>query len=127
MTDITASLDFWCRVLGFEVAYARPAAGFAYLERGPIQVMLCQLNGRWEVADMARPLGRGINLQMTVPTLAPLLTALQAAGWPLYEAPTEAWYTTGDRQGGQREFLVQDPDGYLLRFAEKLGTRPIPG
>ncbi|CAA9210552.1 MAG: hypothetical protein AVDCRST_MAG08-90 [uncultured Acetobacteraceae bacterium] len=61
---------------------------------------------------------------MTVERLAPILAALEETGWPLYEQPSEAWYRTGDCEGGQREFLVQDPDGYLLRFAEDLGTRP---
>ncbi|HAT7741725.1 TPA: VOC family protein, partial [Vibrio vulnificus] len=25
---------------------------------------------------------------------------------------------------GQKEFLVQDPDGYLLRFSQYLGEKP---
>ena len=41
----------------------------------------------------------------------------------LFEAPREAWYRTGPVEGGQREFLVQDPDGYLVRLAEDLGHR----
>jgi hypothetical protein len=72
---------------------------------------------------MQRPFGRGINLQMAVDRIAPILAALDGAGWPLHEQPNEAWYRIGGYEGGQREFLVQDPDGYLLRFAEDLGTR----
>jgi hypothetical protein len=45
-------------------------------------------------------------------------------GWDLYEQPNDAWYRIGELEVGRREFLVQDPDGYLLRFAEDLGTRP---
>jgi catechol 2,3-dioxygenase-like lactoylglutathione lyase family enzyme len=123
VTDLQDSLRFWCGLLGFAVAYDRAAARFAFLTRGALQVMLCERNGRWEVAETRRPFGRGINLQMTVDSLAPILAELEAAGWPLHEPPKEAWYRTGDREGGQREFLVQDPDGYLLRFAENLGTR----
>jgi catechol 2,3-dioxygenase-like lactoylglutathione lyase family enzyme len=126
VSDIAASLRFWCGLLGFRVAYDRPAARFAYLQRGALQVMLCERNGRWEFGEMQRPFGRGINFQMTVGSLAPLLVALEAAGWPLLEPPTDAWYRVGDHEGGQREFLVQDPDGYLLRFAEDLGRRPAP-
>ena len=126
VTNLEESLHFWCALLGFEIAYDRPAARFAFLNRGAVQVMLCERNGRWEPAEMQRPFGRGINLQITVERIAPMLAALAAAGWALYEGPTEAWYRTGDdREGGQREFLVQDPDGYLLRFAEDLGTRPV--
>jgi catechol 2,3-dioxygenase-like lactoylglutathione lyase family enzyme len=123
VSNLQESLSFWCRLLGFVVADARPAARFAFLVRGPLQVMLCERNGRWESGEMHHPFRRGLNLQMTVESLAPILLALRAADWPLYEQPNEAWYRTGDREGGQREFLVQDPDGYLLRFAENLGTR----
>jgi catechol 2,3-dioxygenase-like lactoylglutathione lyase family enzyme len=126
VTNLEESVHFWCALLGFEIAYDRPAARFVFLHRGAVQVMLCERNGRWEPAEMQRPFGRGINLQITVERIAPMLAALEAAGWALYEGPTEAWYRTGDdREGGQREFLVQDPDGYLLRFAEDLGTRPV--
>jgi catechol 2,3-dioxygenase-like lactoylglutathione lyase family enzyme len=124
VSDLRESLSFWCSLLGFEVAYDRPAARFAYLVRGPLQVMMRERNGRWEPGEMLRPFGRGINFQMMVEHVAPILSALEAAGWPLYEQPSDAWYRTGDVEGGQREFLVQDPDGYLLRFAEDLGTRP---
>jgi len=124
VSDIQKSMSFWCGLLGFNVAYDRPAARFAYLVRGRLQVMLCERNGRWETAEMHRPFGRGINLQMTVESIAPILAALEVAGWALHEEPNEAWYRIGDHEGGQREFLVQDPDGYLLRFAEDLGTRP---
>jgi catechol 2,3-dioxygenase-like lactoylglutathione lyase family enzyme len=125
VSNLEESLSFWCGLLGFEIAYDRPAARFAYLVRGQLQVMLCERNGRWEPEEMQRPYGRGINLQMTVGQLAPILDALKAANWPLYEEPKEAWYRTGDTEGGQREFLVQDPDGYLLRFAEVLGRRLV--
>ena len=122
--DVRKSLSFWCYLLGFAIAYDRPDARFAYLVRGPLQVMLCEHNGRWEVGEMQRPLGRGINLQMAVDRIDPILNALAAAAWPLYEPPSESWYRVGDDERGQREFLVQDPDGYLMRFAEHLGTRP---
>lgn len=123
VSDLSASLRFWIDLLGFEIAYDRPAARFAYLQRGPLQIMLCQRNGAWETGDMQPPLGQGVNFQMTVPGLAPILDALISAGWPLYESPSEGWYRVGDIEDGQREFLVQDPDGYLLRFAESLGAR----
>jgi catechol 2,3-dioxygenase-like lactoylglutathione lyase family enzyme len=124
VTDIAASLAFWCDLLGFEIAYDRPEARFAYLVRGSVQVMLCERNGNWEVAEMSRPFGRGINLQMKVDRVAPILDALERAGWPLFRPLAEAWYRTGPVEGGQMELLVQDPDGYLLRFTEDLGTRP---
>jgi len=123
VTDIRASLTFWCDLLGFTIAFDRPLARFAYLQRERLQVMLCERNGRWEPAEMQRPFGRGINIQMEVPAIAPILAALHAAGWPIYEGPTEAWYRAGPQETGRREFLVQDPDGYMLLLAEDLGLR----
>lgn len=46
-------------------------------------------------------------------------------GYPLYREMEEAWRDTGDAITGSREFLVQDPDGYLLRFSEYLGEREL--
>lgn len=126
--DLTASLRFWCETLGFAIAYARPESGFAYLEHDGAQVMLNTANGTWDTAPLERPLGRGINLQVTVATVAPILARLSAAGWPLFRPLQEAWYRVGTREVGVRQFLVQDPDGYLLRFAENLGMRDLsPG
>lgn len=124
VSDIVQSLKFWCDLLGFGVAYDRPAARFAYLARGPVQIMLCERNGSWEVGELVRPFGRGVNFQIAVDALHPLLDALEQAGWPLFRPPVDEWYRAGDVESGQREFLVQDPDGYLLRFAQDLGIRP---
>jgi catechol 2,3-dioxygenase-like lactoylglutathione lyase family enzyme len=123
VTNLEKSLLFWCQQLGFKVAYDRPDARFSYLIRGPLQVMLCERNGRWELGEMQSPFGQGINFQMTVADIDPILSALETVNWPIYEAPTEAWYRVGEYEYGQREFLVQDPDGYLLRFAENVGKR----
>lgn len=121
--DLDATLRFWCNLLGFSVAYDRPAARFAFLVRGGAQVMVCQHNGRWLTGPLERPLGRGVNFQIKVDHLAPILSALNAVSWPLFEEPSEAWYRVGEIERGQRECLVQDPDGYLVRLAESLGQR----
>ncbi|NEU11771.1 VOC family protein [Methylobacterium sp. BTF04] len=119
--DPVASLRFWCDALGFEVAYARPEDGFAYLEREGAQVMLNRVNGNWKTGSLERPLGRGINLQFHVGTVAPILARLKCWPWPLFRPLHDAWYRVGIERIGFRQFLVQDPDGYLLRFSERLG------
>ena len=126
VTDVAASLDFWCGSLGFEIAYRRTEERFAYLERPEgAQIMVCQRNGRFETGPMQAPLGQGIMLQVYVDDLCPILTALTARAWPLYLEPREVWRRTGDREGGQREFFVQDPDGYLIMVAQNLGDRSV--
>ncbi|WP_175199400.1 hypothetical protein [Achromobacter insolitus] len=49
--------------------------------------------------------------------------ARASAKWPLFRNPAEQWYRGNDVEIGVREFLVQDPDGYLLRFSAKIGER----
>jgi len=116
--DMTASLHFWCDVLGFEIAYQRPEHNSVYLERSGAQVMLELRHGSWETGALQRPLGRGINFMMYVESLDPMLDALAAASWPLFRSSEEARYRMGEQEIAQHEFLVQDPDGYLLRFAQ---------
>jgi catechol 2,3-dioxygenase-like lactoylglutathione lyase family enzyme len=128
VADLARSLAFWVGLCGFRVVYGRPAEGFAFLERGRLQVMLETLApDSWIVAPLQPPLGRGLNLQMEVEDLAPLERALAAAGWPLFRPPEERWYRVGTVEHGQRQLLVQDPDGYLLRFCQPLGERAAPG
>jgi catechol 2,3-dioxygenase-like lactoylglutathione lyase family enzyme len=123
VSDLGASKSFWCDLLGFRIAYQRPEDRFMYIELQGAQVMLMQHNGNWETAPLERPFGRGINFQIVVDDITPLLVALEQANWPLFEECREAWYRVGERARGQRQFLVQDPDGYLLRFAQELGLR----
>lgn len=124
--DLEKSLAFYTGLLGFEVAYARPETRFAYLQLGGAQLMLDQhAEGQgWGTGRLEYPFGRGINLQIEVERLEPILTRLAAASHPLFAAPEENWYRQDDVLHGNREFLVQDPDGYLLRFSEYLGTKP---
>ncbi|MGF9563496.1 VOC family protein [Neorhizobium sp. JUb45] len=125
VSDIAASLHFWCDLLGFHVVYDRPAAGFAFLERETAQVMICQVNGEWVTGPLERPFGRGINLEMKVSDVSVIAAALEAADWPLFRPVKESWYRAGSEERGAREFLVQDPDGYLLRFSQSIGIRPV--
>ena len=126
VTDLATSLGFWRDFLGFAIAYQRPAERFAYLEHADgAQVMLCQRNGRFETGPMQHPLGQGAMFQVYADTIEPMLTALAAAGWPIYLGPREVWRRTGDQESGQREVFVQDPDGHLLMLAAAIGTRAV--
>ena len=52
-----------------------------------------------------------------------LYDRLAAAGWPLFMPVEDKWYRAGDRELGQRQCVVADPDGYLLRLAQEIGFR----
>ena len=127
VTDYPASLRFWTGVLGFDLAFQRPAQKLACLQRPEgAQVMIYQRDGDWETGPMQPPLGRGLVVQVYVADAAALAAQVQATGVPFYVPLREKWRDWGDRLGGQREFLVQDPDGYLVMVAERIGERPLP-
>ena len=124
VADLEKSMPFYLAA-GFSVRFQRSDPPFAYLELGQAQLMLEQAHPEgWNVGPLERPLGRGINFQIEVPSAAQVLSALQALGVPLFRDVQDNWYSVSAlQQEGQRGFLVQDPDGYLLRFAQYLGQR----
>lgn len=127
ITNLDSSLAFWVSCLGFNVAYQRPEDGFAYLDLNGAQVMLEQVDpktAQWLTATLSQPFGRGINLQIDVMAVAPIIQKLGQAGFHLFRECNDTWYRADSVEVGQREFIVQDPDGYLLRLVERLGERP---
>ena len=107
--------------------YDRPEDGFAYIASGNAHIMLDTMGiGRnWISAALELPLGRGINFQVTVLSIEPIVAALRVASWNLFMEPETKWYRNGAIEAGVSQFLVQDPDGYLIRFQASLGTRPV--
>lgn len=58
--------------------------------------------------------------------LDPILAELRAHGVPLFMEPETRWYRIDEEEeAGVRQFLVTDPDGYLLRFQQPLGRGPL--
>ena len=127
VTDYEASKRFWCELVGFSLRYERPEEGFGYLVLGSAHLMLDQINqGRtWATGTLEAPLGRGINLEIQVARLDAAWERLTQAQWPIFVEPEEKWYRAGDVEIGVRQFLIQDPDGYLVRLQEEIGERPV--
>lgn len=127
--DIHKSLSFYCGTLGFKVEYQRPEEGFALVSLNTAQLMLDQINiGRTFGKNLQdRTLGLGLNIQIYVdePHLLHMLGALKEREHPLFLPLEKKWYRQDDVALGQKQFVVADPDGYLLRFAVKLiGREP---
>jgi len=125
VTNLEASLRFWRDLLGFRVIYDR--TGFAYLDLDGAQVMLelrDQATRQWVPEVLAKPFGRGVNFQISVPREEMIRQRLDRAEWPLFMNVEECWYQVEDFEVGVRQFLVQDPDGYLVRISEDVGRRP---
>lgn len=125
--DLYESLYFWREALGFQIAYQRPEEKFAYLERPEgAQITLCERSeGRWETAPMEKPYGRGVMFQVYISSIDPIIDRLKDLQVLIYAGPREVWRRYGDREGGKREVMVLDPNGYLIMLAEDLGERPI--
>jgi catechol 2,3-dioxygenase-like lactoylglutathione lyase family enzyme len=124
VTDLERSIAFYCGLCGFRVRYARPEDGFVYLEQGGAQIMLETLSDEaWLTGRLAPPFGRGINLQIEVAEIEALQARLLAGGAAIFRPLQTDWYREGDIEHGQAQIMVQDPDGYLLRFMQPLGER----
>jgi catechol 2,3-dioxygenase-like lactoylglutathione lyase family enzyme len=130
VSDLAASLRFWRDALGFRVLYGRPHEGFAYLDRDGAQIMLDQRGlgaperrGIWETGPMEQPFGRGVNFEVQANDLDVIQARLARAGVRIYFGPETRWYRVGAMEIGVQQFLVQDPDGYLVRLQRKIGER----
>lgn len=118
VSDLPHSLGVYTRLFGFTLHYTRP--GFAYLSLGRAQWMLEQAHpGKaWLTGPLEVPFGRGINFQIVHPQLDALHARLRAQDYPLFAPLNTETYMEGDTPHTQRQLLVQDPDGYLLRFTD---------
>lgn len=127
VSNIKSSLKFYCKVIGFRVEYERPEDGFAFLTYHGSQLMLEQdqcIPSPWRVEPLTPPYGRGMNLSIDCPNVAAVARALHLSGYKLRKPIEETWYREGKLLQGESNFLVLDPDGYLLRFAQDLGSKP---
>jgi len=77
-------------------------------------------------APLEPPLGRGINFQISVRNLNPILTALRDANYAIFMETETKWYRIDEHtEAGVQQFLVTDPDGYLIRFQASIDHRTI--
>lgn len=80
-------------------------------------------NDKWNVMELTYPFGNGINFQLEVDNVNEIYKELKENNYKITFEIEENWYRQGNRLLGNKEFLIQDPDGYLLRFFEDLGEK----
>ena len=117
VTHLEDSISFYV-TCGFQIEYERKEDCFVFLSLGEIQFMLQELDDsdKWSVGKLEYPFGRGINFQLEVEDVESIYDRVS-------EEIEDHWYRQDEKLLGCREFLVQDPDGYLLRFSEDLGSK----
>ena len=125
VSDFKKSLKFYVETLNFKIDYIRQESKFAKISLQGNQIMINEINDSWNTGELRYPFGRGINFEMEVDKIQPILDNLDKYKYPIFVMPKENWYRKNNQLLGNKEFLVQDPDGYLLRFAEYLGTKPV--
>ena len=124
VTNLENSLKFY-KTIGFKIEYDRPENKFVFISLGKIQFMLQEIsdNDKWNIMELTYPFGNGINFQLEVNNVNEIYKNLKDNNYKITFEIEENWYRQGNRLLGNKEFLIQDPDGYLLRFFEDLGEK----
>ena len=121
-TDIHVTKAFYTEILGFQIKYERPEESFIYFTLDGVDVMCEQVSGsgrRWITGQLVKPYGRGINLQWEVSDVTKLYQKIVAARPScIYMEMENRTYRCKEKMVQQRQFIIQDPDGYLFRFCD---------
>lgn len=115
VTDIEKSKKFYLN-LGFKIMYERKEDKFCFLYLEDNQIMIEEINNNWNVGEMKYPFGNGINISMTVSDIDSFYESIISKKIVLFRKIKTSKYRVDDIVYEDKEFLLQDPDGYLLRF-----------
>ena len=115
VSNLEESLSFYLSI-GFTIAYRREENNFCFIELEGNQIMLDQLNDNWDVGPLEKPFGRGINISMSVSNIEKLYKKVLDNNINIFKELETHSYRVDDIVYHDKEFLIQDPDGYLLRF-----------
>ena len=125
VSSVERSLAFYRDVLGFAVTATVPDAGpfvFAWMQRDGVSVFLNSHDSVEEHADLAaRPIGGTATLFITLEAddVAGGVDGLFAAVAPR----AKVMMGLKDQFYGMREFGIEDPDGYVIFFAQRTGPQ----
>lgn len=123
VSNVERSLAFYRDVLGFSVTATVPDASpfaFAWMQRDGVNVFLNSHESIEEHGALAeRPIGGTASLFIVIEAddVAGGIDALFASISPratVMMAPKNQFY-------GMREFGIEDPDGYVIFFAQRIG------
>ena len=114
--DIVQTKNFY-EELGFKIEYERPEVKFVFMSFQDSQFMFEQIHDEgWNTGELIYPLGRGINFSIAVDDIENLYTLVKSKKLEIYKKLTKSVYLVNGIEKIQMEFLIQDPNGYLLRF-----------
>lgn len=125
-SNIKESLRFYTEILRFNILYQRKEENFAMLEREGSNIMLDQFSPdkrMWISALLEKPFGRGINLEIRTTNIDELYHSVQHHNATIYLPIENKWYKANNMEVHNRQFIVLDPDGYMLRFTQQIDAR----
>ena len=103
--------------LGFKIEYERPEEKFIFMSFQESQFMFEQIHDNgWNIDELIYPLGRGINFSIAVDDIEGLYKLVKTLNLEIYRELNRSIYQVNGTEETQTEFLIQDPNGYLLRF-----------
>ena len=103
--------------LGFKTEYERPEEKFIFMSFQDSQFMFEQIHDNgWNIGELIYPLGRGINFSIAVDDIEGLYKLVKVLNLEIYRELNRSIYQVNGTEETQTEFLIQDPNGYLLRF-----------
>lgn len=114
--NMDVSIDFYSRVLGFELVrqesdYASLRSGDVILGLGPIP-KLPKEDGYFTRTRLASDRGAGVEIVLEVEDVLALHERVGASGHPVLHALQR-------RPWGLTDFRITDPDGYYLRITSR--------
>ncbi|RRJ25151.1 VOC family protein [Lachnoanaerobaculum gingivalis] len=114
--DILQTKKFY-KELGFKIEYERQKEKFIFMSFQDSQFMFEQIHDDgWNTGELSYPLGRGINFSIAVEDVEELYKLVKTINFEIYRELTINKYQVNGAEETQIEFLIQDPNGYLLRF-----------
>ena len=103
--------------LGFKIEYERPEEKFVFMSFQDSQFMFEQIHDNgWNIGKLIYPLGRGINFSIAVDDIEGLYKLVKTLNLEIYRELNRSIHKVNGTEETQTEFLIQDPNGYLLRF-----------
>lgn len=120
VSNLNASLTFYIEVLGFKLEYERKEDRFVFLSINQSQLMLYEDNDNWVTGEYSYPRGRGMNLQIELSSIYDVYEKIKSNNYKIFREPTTYRRRVCVNYIEESEFLVQDPDGYLLRFSSEI-------
>ena len=116
--NVEVSLKFYRKILGLDAVITVPDQSpyvFASVSNGSVEIFFDDQKAvATEYPKLAATIAASLTLYMEVDSLPAVLDHVQKAGAKISMPVTDQFY-------GMKEFAFEDPDGYTITIAQKVG------